>query len=85
MNPNDFCYWLQGFAEVNGKTPTEEQWKMIKEHLQLVFKKVTGGNSLNAIGYGGGSGGGAFPITGGGGGSCGPTPVNFPSGGGKVC
>lgn len=41
MQPTDFCYWLQGFVELNGEQPTPEQWRSIKEHLQTVFKKVT--------------------------------------------
>lgn len=42
MTPEQFAYWLQGFAEMNGdKLPTYEQWKMIKEHLGIVFRKVT--------------------------------------------
>jgi len=43
MTPQDFAYWLQGFIELNPemKQPTEEQWKSIREHLQLVFTKVT--------------------------------------------
>lgn len=41
MQPTDFCYWLQGFVELNGEQPTPEQWKSIKEHLQTVFKKIT--------------------------------------------
>lgn len=41
MTPQEFCYWLQGYAEMGGAAPTEEQWKMIKEHLKLVFNKVT--------------------------------------------
>ena len=42
MNNDQFAYWLQGFVEMNGgKEPTKEQWKMIKDHLQLCFKKMT--------------------------------------------
>ena len=42
MNHNEFTYWLQGFIEMNGgKEPTKAQWKMIKDHLQLCFKKMT--------------------------------------------
>lgn len=42
MEPIQFCYWIQGFAEINGgKPPTEEQWKIIRDHLNTVFKKVT--------------------------------------------
>lgn len=41
MKPEEFCRWLQGFAELNGDPPTPEQWKSIKEHLQLIYTKVT--------------------------------------------
>lgn len=42
MGALDFCWWLQGFTELNGgKPPTDEQWKSIVEHLNLVYKKVT--------------------------------------------
>lgn len=41
MSPQDFCYWLQGFAELNSEAPTPEQWAAIRDHLQLVFKKET--------------------------------------------
>lgn len=41
-DPKTFAYWLQGFVELCGDRPTEKQWEMIKEHLQLVFVKVTG-------------------------------------------
>lgn len=41
MTPENFCYFLQGFVELNGNPPTPEQWQSIKEHLQLVMNKVT--------------------------------------------
>lgn len=41
MTPEQFCYWLQGFCELSEAAPTEEQWDMVKEHLNLVFDKVT--------------------------------------------
>lgn len=41
MTPENFTYWLQGFAEVHKEAPTPEQWSIIKDHLQLVFKKET--------------------------------------------
>ena len=42
MNHTEFTYWLQGFVEMNGgKDPTKEQWRMIKDHLQTCFVKVT--------------------------------------------
>jgi hypothetical protein len=42
LTPEQFCYWLQGFAELSpSNVPTPEQWQMIREHLNLVFTKVT--------------------------------------------
>lgn len=41
MTSEQFAYWLQGFAEIHGGAPTPEQWKVIKDHLNLVFNKVT--------------------------------------------
>lgn len=43
MNSNEFCRWLQGFFEMaDPKTLNEKQLQVIREHLQLVFTKVTG-------------------------------------------
>jgi hypothetical protein len=41
MTPEQFCYWLQGYTELNNSAPDEAQWKSIKEHLQTVFYKIT--------------------------------------------
>ena len=44
MTPKNFCYWLNGYLELrqNQNEPlTGSQASIIKEHLQLVFKKVT--------------------------------------------
>lgn len=41
MNAEQFCYWLQGRAELDTTPPTPEQWKSICEHLATVFVKVT--------------------------------------------
>lgn len=42
MSPENFAYWLQGFIELTkGQAPDLAQWKAIKEHLDLVFNKVT--------------------------------------------
>lgn len=41
MTPQQFAYWLQGYAEINGGAPNEEQWQIIRDHLALVFDKVT--------------------------------------------
>jgi len=49
MSTEQFAYWLQGFAELHGAPPSAEQWKMIKEHLDTCFVKVTGkSKSMNA-------------------------------------
>lgn len=42
MQARDFCYWLQGFFEINSAnkneiTLTRSQIDMIKNHLNLVF------------------------------------------------
>lgn len=39
MSPNDFCLWLQGYVELHGGLPNEQQWESIKDHLQLVMDK----------------------------------------------
>jgi hypothetical protein len=41
MTADQFAYWLQGFTELHGEPPSPEQWASIKDHLSLVFKKVT--------------------------------------------
>ncbi len=41
MTPEQFAYWLQGFAELNTQPPTPDQWQSIREHIATVFKKVT--------------------------------------------
>ncbi len=43
MTPEQFCYWMQGFVEMNQEndTITEKQWLIIKDHLKTVFTKVT--------------------------------------------
>ena len=39
MTSRDFCYWLQGFYELNGDVKiTEGQTKVIRKHLNMVFK-----------------------------------------------
>lgn len=43
MNERDFFYWLQGYFELSGNESalTQEQVKVIKEHMALVATKVT--------------------------------------------
>lgn len=39
MNTIDFCFWLQGYFEISGETElSKEQVKVIRNHLDLVFK-----------------------------------------------
>jgi|688.fasta_scaffold12674_23 hypothetical protein len=53
MNSLEFAYWLEGFFELSTddslKTLNEQQVKIIREHLQLVFDKVTS----NSMGWSG--------------------------------
>lgn len=51
MDPKDFCYWLQGYIELSDATSlTPAQIKMIRDHLQTVFNKVTPvSNNLPAV------------------------------------
>ena len=42
MTPENFTFWLQGFFELTDTEElSKEQVAMVKEHLQLVFTKVT--------------------------------------------
>lgn len=43
MDSSEFCRWLQGFCELqeDNTPPSDKQWLLIKQHLQLVFFKVT--------------------------------------------
>jgi len=41
MTPEQFCYWLQGRAELVPTPPSEDEWTAIRDHLQAVFNKVT--------------------------------------------
>jgi hypothetical protein len=48
MNEREFCYWLQGLLELSDtKTLDEKQVKIIRDHLNLVFTKVTPGPPLS--------------------------------------
>lgn len=43
MKSEQFIYWLQGFDEIRQtkNPPTKKEWKIIQDHLKLVFTKVT--------------------------------------------
>jgi hypothetical protein len=46
MTAEQFTYWLQGFAELQAAPPSAEQWQAIRDHLALVFSKVTPDRSV---------------------------------------
>lgn len=42
MTTDQFAYWLQGYFEISGSSSlSDTQVQIIKDHLDLVFKKVT--------------------------------------------
>lgn len=42
MTEKDFVFWLQGFIELTETDSiSDKQWLVIKDHLKLVFDKVT--------------------------------------------
>jgi hypothetical protein len=42
MTPENFTYWLVGYFEISGATYlSEDQTRAVKDHLDLVFRKVT--------------------------------------------
>jgi len=51
MSTYEFAYWLQGYVEINGQLPSEGEWQIIKDHLQLVFTKVTPDRLLGPMVY----------------------------------
>jgi hypothetical protein len=49
MTPENFTYWIQGFFEISdAKKLDETQVQIIKDHLDLVFNKVTPSRSESA-------------------------------------
>jgi hypothetical protein len=47
MNATEFCYWLQGYFELDGDLSSginPHRSKIIREHLNLVFTNVTSNN-----------------------------------------
>lgn len=43
MSSLEFCYWLQGYFEIRREEVglSDKQIEIIKDHLQLIFNKVT--------------------------------------------
>lgn len=42
MSPESFAYWLNGYFEISDSNNlSPQQVQMIRDHLNLVFKKVT--------------------------------------------
>lgn len=55
MDEKSFCYWLNGFFEMSeAEVLSKKQVLMIKEHLNLVFNKVTGDGEQSPPLYEGG-------------------------------
>jgi hypothetical protein len=49
MTPENFAYWLNGFFEMTETNKlSENQVLMIKDHLKLVFDKITPDTSVSA-------------------------------------
>lgn len=51
MTSEQFTYWLQGFDEIRQtkNPPTKKEWKIIQDHLKLVFTKVTPDRSIDPL------------------------------------
>lgn len=44
LKPLEFCYWLQGFAGLNGgEVPDQDQWNAICAHLVVALKRPAKG------------------------------------------
>lgn len=57
MTPEQFCYWLQGRAELVAAPLDAAEWEAVKQHLGTVFNKVTppapgNGHYISGIGIG---------------------------------
>ena len=48
MTAENFCYFLQGYFELGGENLSPQQVQIIKDHLALVFNKVTPSYDLGA-------------------------------------
>lgn len=40
MAPEQFVYWMQGFAELNESPPSPEQWRLIVDKLSLASECI---------------------------------------------
>ena len=48
MTTKQFAYWLQGFFEINDpQTINKEQTQIIRDHLNLLFDKITPDRNIN--------------------------------------
>ena len=52
MDTRDFCYWMAGFMELvqHGEGMSTTQVSTIKDHLKLVFDKITPDRFISALG-----------------------------------
>ena len=54
MTSENFAYWIQGYFEISGNsTLSDTQVQIIKDHLALVFNKVTPKRSQVSNNWGG--------------------------------
>jgi hypothetical protein len=52
MSPEQFTYWLRGFFEISDTNNlSEKQVQIIRDHLNLVFNKVTPDRKDDNMGY----------------------------------
>jgi hypothetical protein len=52
MSPEQFTYWLKGFFEISDTNNlSEKQVQIIRDHLNLVFNKVTPDRKGENLGY----------------------------------
>jgi len=50
MDSKEFCYWLQGYFEINGETEISAmQATVINDHLKQVFDKKTPSYDLKSV------------------------------------
>lgn len=50
MDPTSFCYWLKGFFEISdAKELTQKQVQIVRDHLDLVFNKVTPNRNTDEV------------------------------------
>ena len=49
MTAEQFCYWLQGFSEIENEPPDHKKWMMIQDHLDSVFTNYVSNESMAKV------------------------------------